>query len=76
MAMKHGDKCRAYTLTPLAWRVLPLLDLDVQLDDERRRQRGWRTVCATTGEPPEALKPGGELVHGPLGAHVELGGDT
>lgn len=76
MAMQHGDKCRAYSLTPLARRVLPLIDLDVQLVAERRRQRRWRTVCASTGEAPEALKPGGELVFGPPGAHVELGGDT
>lgn len=65
MAMNQGDKCRAYNLTPLAWRVLPLLDLDVQLDDERRRQRGWRTVRASSGES----------IFGPPGAHVELGGD-
>jgi hypothetical protein len=72
--MNHGDQCRNLTLTPQAWRVLPLLDLDVQLDAERRRQRGWRLVCASSGNPPEALPPGGELVFGPPGAHTG-GGD-
>lgn len=71
--MRGEGASRAYRLTPAALRVLPLLALDVQLAAERRRQRGWRTVCASTGRPPSALPPGGELIHGPRGAHVGAG---
>lgn len=64
-----NDERIRYRLTPSA-RLAALLDLDAQVAAERRRQRGWRTVVATTGKPPEAVPPGGELVHGPPGAHV------
>jgi hypothetical protein len=69
--MRGEGPSRAYTLTERAWRALPLLGLAEQIAAERRRQAGWRTVCASTGEPREALPAGGELVHGPQGAHVE-----
>jgi hypothetical protein len=49
----------------------PVYHLQLQLRAERRRQAGWRTVCAGTGAPRETMRPGGELVCGPPGAHLE-----
>jgi hypothetical protein len=49
----------------------PVYHLQRQLAAERRRQAGWRTVCASSGKPEREAAPGGELVHGPRGAHLE-----
>ncbi len=52
----------------------PVYHLQLQLAAERRRQAGWRTVCAGTGKPAkilDAVRPGAELVCGPPGAHLE-----
>jgi hypothetical protein len=43
--------------------------LELQLAAESARQQGWRKVCASSGDPPERLPPGGELIYGPPGAH-------
>lgn len=49
----------------------PVYHLQLQLAAERRRQAGWRAVCASSGKPAGDLPPGGELVFGPRGAHLE-----
>lgn len=57
---------------PEWWIALtPMYYLERQVAAESERQRGWRKVCASSGGPPERLPPGGELILGPPGAHLE-----
>jgi hypothetical protein len=58
-------------MMPQPWLALsPVYYLERQLAAESARQRGWRKVCASSGEPAERLPRGGELVFGPPGAHL------
>jgi hypothetical protein len=52
--------------------LTPMYYLERQIAREHARQRGWQSVCAASGKPADQLPPGGAIVYGPPGAHLDV----